>query len=193
MSNFTKSVIYSTAVLAIGLVGIMAISGQRDGQEAAVAGIEPAAGDSDIGIDFSKTMNDAGADIRDIATEVSQGADEAVSASQEEMNKALEAVDEEVDNLGKPAADLSEGTPEGIVPPSNVESAESAPSEAAPANNEGVEKPQEKGKEAALGAAEDAASIQPAAGDLAEEAVDQAEGKIMDKAQDAADDLGLEE
>ena len=128
-----KSVIYSTAVLAIGLGGVMAISGQRDGQEAAV--VEPAAGGSDMGIDFSKTMNEAGENIQNIAAEASETAEGATSAAQDEMSKALESVDEEVENLAKPVNELA-----GELP---AEGAEAAPesagldgSEAAPTTEE---------------------------------------------------------
>lgn len=53
MNNFTKSILYSTTVLAVGLVAIFAIyDNVTQNQIASVAEIAPAAGESDFGIRF---------------------------------------------------------------------------------------------------------------------------------------------
>ncbi|MCB1680586.1 MAG: hypothetical protein H6858_00655 [Rhodospirillales bacterium] len=178
MSNFTKSVIYSTAVLAIGLVGILAISGQREGQKPAVAGIEPAAGDSDMGLDFSKTMDEAGENIKAVASQASENAQGAVQAEQSEMEKDLEAVDEEVDDLSKSAGKLDEAA--GGMPIPGDDDAAS-----------------EISAESSTEAAPDAAAIEPAAGEAIEEKANEMKDKVMEnveKVKDSAeDDLGLEE
>ena len=64
MSNFTRSILYSTSVLVAGLVAIFAIYNDvaNAPDAAAVAQISPAAGGSDLGITYD---NDEGGNILD--------------------------------------------------------------------------------------------------------------------------------
>ncbi len=168
MSNFTKSVIYSTAVLAIGLVGIMAISSQRDGQPG-VAGIEPAAGESDMGVDFSK--------------DIPQGAAQAdtapapASEAQAEMNADIEAIEEEV--IEKSSTDEVSPAPSAEAAAEGAIAGEIAPAEAA---IQGEIAPAE-----AAGSAED---IAPASG--LENATEELKDAAEKAAEDTAKELGLE-
>lgn len=135
MSNFTKSVIYSTAVLAIGLVGIMAISGQRDDQ-GAIAGLEPAAGESSIGVDLSKGLSEGGEQADASASE------ESAVPAPGSMAAELEAVEEEVIKKN-PDSEIDMGTessaPESTAPAAGEDSATATEGDASAAPVEGIE------------------------------------------------------
>tara|TARA_B100001093_G_C26739599_1_gene976044 strand:+ start:309 stop:908 length:600 start_codon:yes stop_codon:yes gene_type:complete len=95
MSNFTKSIFYSTAVLAIGLIAIFAIYdmvAKPTGTLNNIAGIEPAAGGnkSDLGID-AETMSQSLDDIKETAgNTITEVKEEVV-----EMKNALEKIQNE--------------------------------------------------------------------------------------------------
>ncbi|MCK5374219.1 MAG: hypothetical protein KAJ40_02955 [Alphaproteobacteria bacterium] len=91
MSNFTRSILYSTTVLAMGLVAMFALYNSviisPDG--ASVAQISPATGDSDLGIVYDSDTSDASnmeeavssSDIQNVVDPATQGlADEINSA-----------------------------------------------------------------------------------------------------------------
>lgn len=182
MSNFTKSVIYSTAVLAIGLVGIMAISNQRDGQPG-VAGIEPAAGESDMGVDFSKDIPEGAAQAE------AAPAPAAASAEQADMNADLEAIEDETiekkasDEVAAPA---EEGAEDAAAAPAADGTAEAASGEAAPAEDAAAA----PAKDAAAEGADAAEEIAPASG--LEGATEQVKDAAEKAAEDTAKELGLE-
>jgi len=84
MSNFTKSIVYSTTVLAAGVVGIFAIYNVSSTPNAGdVAGIEPAAGASTIGLDYSAAVEKA-QDAKDSVVEAGVATSEAIEGAVED-------------------------------------------------------------------------------------------------------------
>ncbi|MCB1592681.1 MAG: hypothetical protein KDI90_09545 [Alphaproteobacteria bacterium] len=188
MSNFTKSVIYSTAVLAVGLVGIMAISSQRDGQ-AGVASLEPAAGESDMGIDFSKLAED-GAEQAGIEP----AAGNAGNAAQSEMDEALQAVEGElVDQSDSVSEDLSStGSSDAPSPEEGIEAELSETSDSGESADD--VKSIQAIEDALSEKVEAAKEIEPAAGaNDASDIVEKIKEQATDEADDTARELGLEE
>jgi hypothetical protein len=68
MSNFTKSIVYSAAVLAVGLIAIFAIYNNMAGQSG-VGDIEPAAGEQVFGETSETTITTEG----EVAIETPEG------------------------------------------------------------------------------------------------------------------------
>tara|TARA_R110001592_G_scaffold79054_5_gene236786 strand:+ start:2007 stop:3068 length:1062 start_codon:yes stop_codon:yes gene_type:complete len=151
MSNFTKSIVYSTTVLAAGVVAIFAIYNNvsTDTDGAAVAGITPAAGTSTIGINFENVIDEA----KTKATLAASDAKEAVGNAAEATGEAIEGATQAA---GEAISDAAEGAKETM---DNVIGAEEGKSvgdvigekidaiEPAAAGSEATEKPADVKKE----------------------------------------------
>lgn len=158
MSNFTKSILYSTTVLAVGLIAIFAIydvvSMQKQGGQAVTA-IEPAAGDgtSQIGID-ANAMSESLNDIRTSAGDTLEEAQEEVA----EMKEALESIEnQDIQKTEKPIIDT------------DIEATDKDIAENAAEESDVVEV--------------DAESAEPAAGKIEEEIVETGES-VIEKAEE---------
>ncbi|MGN7438249.1 MAG: hypothetical protein ACTHOO_06340 [Alcanivorax sp.] len=87
MSNFTKSIVYSTTVLAAGVVGIFAIYNVASTPPGSnVAEISPAAGTSSIGIDYSAAVEKA-QDAKDSVIEAGVATSEAIGEAVEDAKE----------------------------------------------------------------------------------------------------------
>ncbi len=75
MNNFTKSVMYSTTVLAVGLVAMFAIYSNispNDGSSS-IANISPAAGGaSDLGVNFDDALSNSDYAFEEVMDEVKE-------------------------------------------------------------------------------------------------------------------------
>jgi len=97
MSNFTRSILYSTSVLVAGLVAIFAIynnvANTPDGSS--VAQISPAAGVSDLGLSYDNTPS--------LMDNVSYGTQDMIGPSGHEiddiMQKAVDNIDDAIDGV----------------------------------------------------------------------------------------------
>ncbi|MCK5384066.1 MAG: hypothetical protein KAJ29_00725 [Alphaproteobacteria bacterium] len=97
MSNFTRSILYSTSVLVVGLVAIFAIyndvANAPDG--ANVAQISPAAGISNLGITYD--AQDAGA--QSLLDNISSDAQDVIEPVNDAMQKAIDEIDSTIDEM----------------------------------------------------------------------------------------------
>ena len=120
MSNFTKSIVYSTTVLAAGVVAIFAIYNNvsTDTDGAAVAGITPAAGTSTIGINFENVIDEAKTKATLAASDAKEAVGNAAEGAKETMDNVIGAeegksvgdvIGEKIDAI-EPAAAGSEAT-----------------------------------------------------------------------------------
>ncbi len=112
MSNFTKSVVYSTTVLAAGVVAIFAIynnvSTSPDGSS--VADITPAAGVSSIGIGYDKAIENVSNTI-EASTEAAK---EKVGEIKDSAEAAMEPVKSKMDDAGAVVGETIEQAGEAI-------------------------------------------------------------------------------
>lgn len=127
MSNFTKSILYSTTVLAAGLVAIFAIynnvTTSKDGTS--VASIAPASGENSLGVNFGETVNSisagaaeamksAGESVTDTAASAMETAKQATATSADALNNiatsAGEVVSDKVENIAEAITDAVEPT-----------------------------------------------------------------------------------
>lgn len=98
MTNFTKSIVYSGVILAVGLVAVFAIYNNAPKNAAPYAQIAPAAGEESsatevISEETAKVMNDASEIVSEAADAIGREANEIENAAQEavdEVQKALE-------------------------------------------------------------------------------------------------------
>ena len=107
MSNFTKSIVYSGAVLAVGLVAIFAIYNNMAPTGTNFASLEPASGEATSTIEdgFEGTTNsilDAAADAGEAAGEM---AEEATNAALDGASDAGEAISEGAEAATETATD----------------------------------------------------------------------------------------
>jgi len=91
MSNFTRSILYSTSVLVAGLVAIFAIYSNvaTTPNGSNVAQISPAAGGSDLGISINTPMDDIASDAQSL---IGPEADDA-------MHKAVDQIDSTINEF----------------------------------------------------------------------------------------------
>lgn len=174
MSNFTKSILYSTTVLAVGLVAIFSIyDNVTTSNSAKVAAIEPAAGESDLGIAYDSDTNEIKASpavssdlvkkAENQMDDVPKPAKDVASAAGDTASDAAQALpDDSEKTLDETAASLDKAT--GNADASSEDGGQSTPSE-------------EQSIEPAAGTAEDISADTPA------EAVDQ---KEKDATQDSS-------
>lgn len=140
MNNFTKSILYSTTVLAAGLVAIFAIyDGVTKDAGVQVAAVEPAAGESDFGIQFDsetnalKTTTDE--EAAQITTEAGEApAEEEAVATEEVKTEETAPVAEETPAAeATPVTEIAPAAAEDATPVEEVPAAEETPVEAVPA------------------------------------------------------------
>ncbi len=169
MSNFTKSIFYSTFVLAAGLVAIFAIYNNVTTNQSgsSLAEISPAAGEeSAIVIEYDEVMN-KGSDVAADATTAVLGAAETVGSA---INGAVDATEETLAEAG----DMVEKTMESLAPAAGEETTTEAPAE---------ETPVTEGEEAAT----DAAATEDAPAETVEVEVEGEEDVKSAPAEDAAE------
>ncbi len=146
MSNFTKSILYSTTVLAAGLVAIFAIYNNvtTDQSGSSLAQITPAAGEeSSVAAEYDQVMNE-GADMASEAAEATTAAvlgaaetvgsaiNGAVDTAEETLAEAGETATETLNNIA-PAAGEEEAAPSEEATAETVEGEEEEVAEDAPA------------------------------------------------------------
>ncbi len=101
MKNFTKSVLYSTTIVAAGLVAAFAIysnvAGNQD-SSMSIASISPASGASDIGVNFGEDPYDMGTamakDMGAIIESAENVAQNSVSSAVDMMQDTAKALNE---------------------------------------------------------------------------------------------------
>ncbi len=105
MSNFTKSILYSTTVLAAGLVAIFSIYNNvtKTDTAAAVANITPAAGQSDLGINFN--AGDIAENMTTMASDAVENAGEAMTDGATALNDVAAATGYHVSDAASNAMD----------------------------------------------------------------------------------------
>ncbi len=107
MSNFTRSILYSTSVLVAGLVAIFAIYSNiaTTPNGSNVAQISPAAGGSDLGISINTPMDNMSSDAQSLIGPASYDADDA-------MQKAVDQIDSTINEFEaiKSSADGDKGS-----------------------------------------------------------------------------------
>ena len=112
MSNFTKSIVYSTTVLAAGVVAIFAIynnvSTSPDGSS--VADITPAAGVSSIGIGYDKAIENVSNTI-EASTEAAK---EKAGEMKDSAKAAMEPIKSKMDDAGAVVGETVEQAGEAI-------------------------------------------------------------------------------
>lgn len=172
MSNFTKSIIYSVAVLAVGIIGVMAV---YDKDIHAPAGIEPAAGDSDLGLDFSDAIDEANKGMP--APPASAGDESQTTSAPASADALSEGASESSANAQtQEGASTANAEPNGMTPdqapaledaPSLPPIDSSLPIPATPslegAKDAALNGAKDGAKDAALDAASDASGVEPAA------------------------------
>ncbi len=114
MKNFSKSILYSTTVLAVGVVGAFTIYNNvsPSNEGASLANISPASGQSDLGINFSAALDNADYVFEGTTSnaaemmESSAGAlNDMVSAAGDKVSDAVEATTEGASNIANAADD----------------------------------------------------------------------------------------
>lgn len=110
MSNFTKSIVYSGVVLAVGLIAIFAIRGNMEEQAGGFATVEPAAGQEE---GYFETMPEETTQARE---EVEHMTEEAMEETSEAMEEAAEMTEEAMEETSEEtvkngAEDASETEP----------------------------------------------------------------------------------
>lgn len=111
MNNFTKSILYSTTVLAVGLVAIFAIyDNVTQNQSTAVAEIASAAGESDFGIQFDAETGALTPEPQEIAEIAPAAGEETAEATHEhaEEEHATETDDAHTEGEDEAAHDHDE-------------------------------------------------------------------------------------
>ncbi len=159
MNNFTKSVLYSAAVLVAGLVAISAIYNNTSPNGADFANMSPAAGnipESDIGIDFSHMIDDTKKKALDVATATGEAFEDASEIAAEKADEASAALDSIATAAGEAISDAVDTAEETIDT--------AAPEATAATPQDSVEDAANTAKEAVSeAAAETAETIEPAA------------------------------
>ncbi len=116
MKNFSKSVLYSTAVLAVGLVGIFTIYNnvEPSNDGISMASIAPASGQSDLGVNFGEALEDSNYVFED----VTYNATDIMESSASELNDLVSAaggdVSEMVDTTIETATDAAKEVTEKV-------------------------------------------------------------------------------
>ena len=167
MKNFTKSVFYSTTVLAVGVVGIFTIYNNvtTTGDAASVASISPASGQSDIGINFGEALDNASQSFEEVTSNATKTMESSASALNDMVSAAGEEVSETVGEVTNTASDI-------------VTKAEEKPAEVISETTGTVSETVETATETVETTAEEAI---PAVPEVTEEsATDKVKGKVKD-------------
>ena len=110
MSNFTKSVLYSTTVLAAGLIAIFSIynnvSTSKD--EISMANISPAAGESTLGINFGEELNNMPMSLSGIE-KTPEDIQNAMEASADALNNMVSAAGQTIPEVAAEIIETAEG------------------------------------------------------------------------------------
>jgi methyl-accepting chemotaxis protein len=135
MSSFTKSIFYSGAVLAVGLIAIFAIY-DNVAQDPGFAGIEPAAGEEEtLGETIANEAGEFGDAVEETTGEALEATGEAIEAAGEEMKETGEEMAEGAEEAAEAAEDAAEATEEAA---EEIAEEDETASETEPASGDAV-------------------------------------------------------